>query len=97
MLKSGNYCISAKNILVHEMIGLSANAMVSGKSVSGKVVDETRNTFVFEGKDGKERVVPKKGAVFEFEIGNETAIVEGAMAMYRPEQRAKALWGKGVC
>ncbi|MBD3389699.1 ribonuclease P protein subunit [Candidatus Micrarchaeota archaeon] len=52
----------------------------------GKIVDETKNTFVIEaGK--KEKIIPKKGSVFE--IGR--MIVRGDEIMFRAEERPKKL------
>lgn len=94
MLKGKNYCITKGNIMAHEMIGLEAKVVKSSDStrlVQGLVVDETRNTFVFE-CNGSEKVVPKSECDFEFAIGDEKAIVHGGDILYAPEQRVKALW-----
>ncbi|MEK6958200.1 MAG: ribonuclease P protein component 1 [archaeon] len=95
MLKGENYCITAENIRAHEMIGLNAKVIGSAErsriGLSGKIVDETRNTFVIE-SHGVEKIVPKAEAVFEFELGKEKVKVDGKDILYRPEARTKALW-----
>ncbi len=54
----------------------------------GKIVDETKNTFKIE-IDGKEKVIAKDIAVFEFRVGNETYEIEGTRLKFRPEERIK--------
>lgn len=54
----------------------------------GKIVDETKNTFKIE-IDGKEKVIAKDIAVFEFRVGNETHEIEGTRLKSRPEERIK--------
>lgn len=54
----------------------------------GKIVDETKNTFKIE-IDGKEKVIAKDIAVFEFRVGNETYEIEGTRLKSRPEERIK--------
>ena len=63
MLKTEQYCISAENILSHELIGLEVSVSESTdenrKGIKGKVIDETKNVMVIE-SDGIEKVVPKR-------------------------------------
>jgi ribonuclease P protein subunit POP4 len=93
MLKGKMYCINGENIMAHEMIGLEVKAFYGTKElVSGIVVDETKNTFKIENRHGLEKIVPKKGNVFEFVIGDEKAVVEGKNILYSPAARLKALW-----
>ncbi len=54
--------------------------------MSGKIVDETKNTFVIETGD-REKRIPKKGSVFE--IGGK--IVRGDQIMFRAEDRPRKL------
>lgn len=91
MLKGKNYCITASNLKAHELIGLKARATQSGKTIEGKVIEETKNVLMLETRDG-EKMVPKKGTRFEFEIGEEKAVLNGSEVLYRPEQRLRALW-----
>lgn len=84
MIKGKGYEINDKNILNHEMIGLKIKVIESSdpsrKGMTGKIVNETKNTFVLE--DGK--ILPKKECVFEFiDIG----IVDGKKILKKPEDR----------
>ena len=54
----------------------------------GKIVDETKNTFTLE-VGGKEKVIAKEIAVFEFEADGRKFKVEGRRLKYRPEDRVK--------
>ncbi len=94
MAEGKGYCINAKNILCHEMIGLFVKAKPAGKNgvaIEGKIVDETKNAFMVEIK-GDEKMIAKNGTIFEFMLGKEVVAVRGSDILYRPEQRIKALW-----
>ena len=97
MLKGKNYCISRENIFAHELIGLEATVKCSNdknkEGLHGKIVDETKNLLVLETEKGL-KSLPKKECVFEFEIGNEKAIVEGKKILDKPEDRVKNFWRK---
>ena len=54
----------------------------------GKIVDETKNTFKIE-INGKEKVIAKDTAVFEFTIGDNVYYIDGLRLRYRPEERIK--------
>ncbi|MDD3083906.1 MAG: ribonuclease P protein subunit [Candidatus ainarchaeum sp.] len=88
MVKEKKYEINNKNILVHEMIGMNVKVIESSDKqrigVKGKIIDETKNTFILEGK----KIIPKKECVFEFDIG-EKVIVNGKDILKRPEERLK--------
>ncbi len=96
-LKSEHYCITPENLMVHELIGLKAKVVDSTdankKGMKGVVVDETRNTLVFD-CNGIEKVVPKKEVKLEFELGKEKKTIDGKEIVCKPEQRTKTLWGK---
>lgn len=57
-------------------------------SVSGKVVDETRNTLQVL-SSGAVKTVPKKGTVFRFTLDGIEYVVNGSDIMHRPEDRIK--------
>ncbi len=90
MLEAKNWAITKENIKMHEMIGLEVKVSSPNlkKAIKGKVVDETKNIFVIE-KEGREVKVPKRKGVFEFFLGDVTAIIEGENIMYAPQQRLK--------
>ena len=86
--------ITSENLKVHELIGLRAKVSSSRsaphKGLSGLVVDETKNTIVLLGKQGKERAVPKKGCVFLFTLpGGAKASLAGDAIAFRPYDRPK--------
>ena len=97
MIKGNHYCISGENLPGHEIIGLEARVVKSSDAskagISGKVVDETRNTVTVETHSG-EKVLGKKEVWLEFRLKNETALVAGQAIEGRPEDRTKNWWRK---
>ncbi|WP_421078426.1 ribonuclease P protein component 1 [Methanothermococcus sp. Ax23] len=86
--------ITPQNILRHELIGLNVEIVKSSNlslvGIKGKVVDESRNTFVIERFDnGKEIRIPKDVAVFRFELNDKSVDVIGSLLIGRPEDRLK--------
>ena len=79
-----------KEFLLSELIGEEVRiARASSKGLQGfegRIVDETRNTFLIEGAKGR-KVVPKEGNWFAF--GKVT--VQGKLLVCRPEDRTKVL------
>ena len=81
------------SIVQHEFIGLSAtvvkNPNLSVVGITGKVVDETRNTFtVLQNK--REKVVAKDVSVFDFVLADGTVVeIDGKVMVGRPENRLK--------
>lgn len=77
--------------LCEELIGLFAKVSDSPCKgligLEGKVVDETKETFVFRTAKG-DKLVPKQGTVFEFE-GHPGVAVKGGWVSFRPEDRTK--------
>jgi ribonuclease P protein subunit POP4 len=77
--------------LCEELIGLSALVLGSPckglRGLEGKVVDETKGTFVLRTPKG-DKTVPKKGSVFQF-AGHKDAAVKGDWLCFRPEDRTK--------
>ena len=90
--------ITAKNLVHHEFIGL--NVHVSSKNndsldLNGTIIDETKNTIKIEGMDNKEKIIPKNGSIFVFEIPNGDKIeVDGNILSIRPEDRIKKRFKK---
>ena len=84
---------AAATIIQGELIGLDAKVVKSTNpsnlSISGKIVDETRNTLVIR-QNENDKVVTKETAVFQFTLPNGTIVeVEGAAIIGRPEDRVK--------
>lgn len=82
--------ITPENILSHEWIGLSVVAIVGKKSIEGKIVDETKQTFTIEEK-GKEKKLVKKETEFEIKLGSKKVHVLGSALMFRSEDRIKMI------
>ena len=55
---------------------------------SGKIIDETKNTFLIEIENQQKRIA-KNTAIFEFEYDRRKTIVEGSRLAYKPEDRIK--------
>ncbi|MFH0818022.1 MAG: ribonuclease P protein subunit [Candidatus Micrarchaeota archaeon] len=84
------------NTLAHEWIGLTARIRKSTckamEGISGKIVDETKNTLLLEDAKGREKRIPKKSIVFEIEIAHEQWVeIDGSLVRYAPEDRPKKL------
>jgi ribonuclease P protein subunit POP4 len=87
MIKGKGYEINKKNILNHEMIGLNIEIVESSdpkkKGLKGKIINETKNTFVLE----SEKVIPKKECVFDFT--DIQARINGKEILKKPEERLR--------
>ncbi|MFA5357945.1 MAG: ribonuclease P protein subunit [archaeon] len=91
--EESNYCITKANACCHELIGLDAKIIggscTERNKISGKVVDETKNTFTISTENG-EKIVPKSECVFEFDLGkNGRVVINGKNILKKPEDRAK--------
>lgn len=86
------------NLVRHELIGLRAKVVESSNpknlGISGRVVDETRNTLVLEKTNGKEVRLAKEENVFVFELNGEEVRVEGRVLVGRPEDRIRKKFRK---
>lgn len=84
--------ITPYNLLRHEIIGLNAkviHATHDGYMISGRVVDETRNTLEIETKSGV-KTLPKNCIVLELKLPNDAIVrVDGNLLISRPEDRVK--------
>jgi ribonuclease P protein subunit POP4 len=87
-----------ENLVRHELIGLRAKVVESSNpknvGIKGRIVDETRNTFTIEKKDGKEKKLIKEENVFVFDLSGEKVRVEGKILVGRPEDRIKKKFKK---
>ena len=84
---------TAVTFVQDEFIGLNAKVVKSSNpsyvGISGKVVDETRNTLVIRQRH-EDKVIVKEAAVFQFTLPHGTVIeVEGKVILGRPEDRMK--------
>jgi ribonuclease P protein subunit POP4 len=78
------------NLHKHELVGLPCRVVHASDGgmvgMEGKVIDETRETLIFEG----ERTVPKRGTSFEFTLPDgEAVVLDGSGLAFRPEDRVK--------
>jgi ribonuclease P protein subunit POP4 len=72
-----------------EFIGLDVVVLSPPFSgYSGRVVDETKNTFTISSA-GTERMVPKPGNEFRFTCEGEYMDIKGKEIQHRPEDRIK--------
>jgi ribonuclease P protein subunit POP4 len=72
-----------------EFIGLDVVVLSAPYSdISGKVVDETKNTFTISSA-GTERMVPKQGNEFRFINEGKHTDIKGIEIQHRPEDRIK--------
>ncbi len=83
--------ISPQNVLRHELIGLDvlvARASNPGHAgVSGRIIDETRNTLVIQTGSGEKRI-PKRFSVFRLRLPDGTTVdVDGSSLETQPERR----------
>jgi ribonuclease P protein subunit POP4 len=80
-----------ENLARQELIGLAvkvdSSSDVGLAGISGKIVDETRNTFLIETQRGLKRV-PKAGTSLIFALPDgQRARVSGNVLISRPENR----------
>jgi ribonuclease P protein subunit POP4 len=91
---------NAKNLVRHEIIGL--NVKIAGSknpkmlAINGKVIDETRNTFIIEKVDRREAVIAKEDCIFSFHLPEEKhwVMIDGKILIARPEDRIKKKFKK---
>lgn len=81
------------NIIRCEFIGTEARVAKSKNQdcvgISGKITDETRNTFVIMHKGERKKII-KDSAVFHFTFSDGTiAEIDGKLLVGRPEGRLK--------
>ena len=84
--------ITSKNLVRHELIGLSLRILESSNStlrgLKGKVIGESRNMLKIA--TGKGTVaVPKDICTFEFAVDNKKVRMKGSLLVARPEDRIR--------
>lgn len=84
--------MNINDYLKFELIGLEVEVIdAKNKSligIKGKIVDETKNTFVIE-TNGKERKLLKEQVTLIIDFKKEKIRVEGKLFLGRPEERIK--------
>ena len=90
--------ITSKNLVHHEFIGLKVHATnMKNKSLDlkGTIIHETKNTIKIECEDFTEKMIPKMGSLFVFELPNgEKVEIDGNILSIRPEDRIKKRFKK---
>ena len=90
--------ITSKNLVHHEFIGLNVhvtNENDSSLKLIGTIIDETKNTIKIEDENKNEKLIPKRGSIFVFELTNGEKIeVNGKILSIRPEDRIKKRFNK---
>jgi ribonuclease P protein subunit POP4 len=86
--------ITPENLVRHELMGLKAwvhsSTNPDAQGLSGRVVDESRNTLTLETPDGREVSLVKDQCTFSFQIpSGERVRVDGKLLVARPEDRIK--------
>ena len=97
MLRDGTM-ITSNNLVHNEFIGLKVHATsLKNKSLNlnGTIIDETKNTIKIEDENNYEKVIPKRGSIFVFELPNGDKIeIDGTILSIRPEDRIKKRFKK---
>lgn len=75
------------DILRGEFIGKQIN--VIGTSIEGKIIDETKNSFLVKIKNNLKKRLLKQNLVFELELQSGNVTIEGNSILMRPEDRIK--------
>ena len=85
------------NIYMHELIGLNAVVVKASNQnyigVTGKIIDETKNTFIF-GTNGEQKTIPKKDIHIKIILNEKETVLNGNLLAIRPHDRTKKLWLK---
>ena len=81
------------DIIRYEFIGVEGEVAKSSHKdyvkVGGKVIGETRNTFIFQ-NGSRRRSVIKESAVFNFKFNDGSIVqIDGKLLVGRPEDRLK--------
>ncbi|MBX5321033.1 MAG: ribonuclease P protein component 1 [Candidatus Bathyarchaeota archaeon] len=88
------------DIIRYEFIGTEAKVAKSTNrsciGTRGKVIDETRNTFIIL-HNGKRKMIMKDSSIFHFKFSDGTIVeIDGKLLVGRPEdrlkKRVKRLW-----
>ena len=83
--------ISPQNVLRHELIGLDVLVVRASNpghvGVSGRIIDETKNTLVILTGRGETRI-PKRFSVFRIRLPDGTTVeIDGSSLETQPERR----------
>jgi len=79
--------VRKKDILQGEFIGRQIR--VKGKEIEGKIIDETKNSFLVKTKSNLKKRLLKKDYIFEFKLSSGNFDIEGSSILMKPEDRIK--------
>lgn len=87
--------ITSNNLVHHEFIGLDVhvtNEKNKSLNLKGTIIDETKNTIKIEDENNHEKIIPKNGSIFVFELSNREKVeINGNILSIRPEDRIKKI------
>ena len=88
--------ITSNNLVHHDFVlDVEKCPNLEEFNLKGTVIDETKNTINIEKEDNSEKVIPKKGTFFVFELPNgEKVEINGNILSIRPEDRIKKRFKK---
>ena len=75
------------DILRGEFIGKQVR--VQSKGVEGKIIDETKNSFLIKTKTDVTKRLLKANSIFQLKIDKNFVPIEGNLVLMRPEDRIK--------
>ena len=75
------------NILRGEFIGKIIE--VRDKKIKGKIVDETKNSFIIKSKNNLKKKLLKTNSVFNIKINKNFVSIDGNLILMKPEDRIK--------
>ncbi len=78
-----------KGELIGRNVKISKSTDPSWIGREGRIIDETKNTFILETEDGLEKMIAKEIATFEFDVNGKKFFIDGLNLRYRPEDRIK--------
>lgn len=80
--------IAPDNLIYHELIGLHVEVTESSQySLSGRIVDETKNMLVIR-SDDRDLMIPKSCCAFIFTLPDGKRVkVQGTLLQSQPENR----------
>jgi ribonuclease P protein subunit POP4 len=74
------------DVLRGEFIGKYIKA--EGSNVQGKIIDETKNSFLIKTNNGRKRIL-KQNTAFQVKSDNKLISVDGKSILMKPEDRIK--------
>ncbi len=87
--------INVNDIIKHELIGLRTKVINSKNKanigISGKIIDETKNTIIIERKGKKKRLF-KNNIIIDVQLNKKIVRINGKLLLGRPKERVKTKW-----